>query len=127
MDPKETANPARNFHVPLADRIRAMGGAPAYVTRLRFIEDQEEKLLVSLARALRESERDAELALAKFELERLNRAIENHNRYFPIEANLPIDLRTGLPRHGQKPFEARPRWTPERALAEARGLVAKNL
>jgi hypothetical protein len=116
----ETSNPARNFTIPLADRIRALGGAPAYVTRLRFIEDHEEKFVHKVAEAMRESPEAVALAMARIDLARLNRAIDSHNRYYPIEANLPIDMTTGLPRNRGGVFKPMQLWTEARLLDEAR-------
>lgn len=122
---QETINPARNFSIPPADRVRALAGAPAYIVRLRFIEDHEEKFVRKVAEAMRESQHAVDLALARIDLGRLNRAIDSHNRYYPIEANLPIDLTTGLPRHSRGGlFQPRTPWTEERLLAEARDLLA---
>lgn len=123
--PFETSNPARNFTIPLADRIRALGGAPAYITRLRFIEDHEETFVRKVADAMAKSPAAVDLALARIDLQRLNRSIESHNRYYPIEANLPIDLTTGLPRHARGGlFRPRAKWTEARLLSEARALLS---
>jgi hypothetical protein len=95
-----------NFKISLADRLRAAAGVPAYVRRKRRIEDLEEALL----QALDELERDAQKenpdnpfgaqqafldAAEKLDLRLLNDLIERHNHYYPIEANLPCDLKTG--------------------------------
>jgi hypothetical protein len=77
--------PATNFAVPLAEKVRARGGLPEHLYRLGVIE----RLITRLTNQLRE-EPDA-----KLDLSRLNELIEKHNRYYPIEANLPIDTRTG--------------------------------
>src|SRR5258706_7310444 len=50
--PVETILPARNFTISLADRVRALDGAPAYITRKRTIEDLEEWLVERIASVL---------------------------------------------------------------------------
>jgi hypothetical protein len=91
----ETISPPRNFTLSLDERLRAYAqGVPGYMRRRRRIEDLEEKLLRAVAaaevpaEALESKEAAANLAL-------LNELIAKHNRYYPIEANLPMDLRTG--------------------------------
>jgi hypothetical protein len=93
--PEDTVSPARNFALSADERVRAyMSGAPAYALRRRRIED----LQAQLAKMLREpgdlqpTELRARLAQG---LERLNMLIDKHNRYYPIECNLPIDVATG--------------------------------
>jgi len=96
MEPKlvDTVAPPRNFTLSLEDRLRAYAqGAPGYIRRRRRIEDLEERLIGKIASAAApvdatsSAEFTAELAL-------LNDLIARHNRYYPIEANLPIDVRT---------------------------------
>lgn len=95
----DTAVPVRNFTIPLAERVRAMGGAPAYITRKRQIEDIEEALVNRIAELLLESESAALAFFARRwfigRLARLNALIATHNRYYPTEANLPMDPLTG--------------------------------
>jgi len=90
----------RNFSVSTAERVRALlGGPPAYALRRRRIEDLE----VEIVRAIRAHEAKTEArfdpSAAPAALERavssLRALIEAHNRYYPIEANLPIDVATG--------------------------------
>jgi hypothetical protein len=91
----DTVAPPRNFTLSIEERLRAYAqGAPGYIRRRRRIEDLEARLIQKLAAApaaveiLSSAEVGAELAL-------LNDLIGRHNRYYPIEANLPIDVRTG--------------------------------
>jgi hypothetical protein len=91
----DTVAPPRNFTLSIEDRLRAYAqGAPGYIRRRRRIEDLEEQLVRRLAAAVdpaveaRSVEVVADLAL-------LNDLIGKHNRYYPIEANLPVDVRTG--------------------------------
>lgn len=92
---ESSASPARNFTLSVEDRLRAMAGGPrAYMRRRRRIEDLQSEIVQDI------------VALGDFDVDRipqrilkkigvLNDLIDRHNRYFPIEANLPIDPRTG--------------------------------
>jgi hypothetical protein len=122
---------ARNFTIPLEERVRAMGGPPAYVRRKREIEDLEERLMVAIAdheerRAALEDDA-AELARlgtlprgAAKAIERLNDLIDRHNRYYPIEADLRIDPRSGRLIDGTRPWAPRPAVTLADLVAAAR-------
>ena len=93
--PLETVAPPRNFTLSVEDRLRAYAqGAPSYIRRRRRIEDIEAKLLARLSAAAAPAELAASAPLVE-ELALLNDLIERHNRYYPIEAQLPIDIRTG--------------------------------
>jgi hypothetical protein len=102
-DSAETAAPARNFTVPVEQRLRAAaGGLPAYIRRKRAIEDLRETILRELAEhcaSAMSCGADAVLhARAKApvrEIERLRELVARHNRWYPIEANLPIHPKTG--------------------------------
>jgi hypothetical protein len=90
----DTAAPPRNFTLSIEERLRAYAaGPPGYLLRRRRIEDLEARLLDKIAaaaapvEAASSPEVTAELAL-------LNDLIARHNRYYPIEANLPIDVRS---------------------------------
>ena len=95
-----------NFKISLDARVRAAAGVPAYMRRKRRIEDLEEALRQALVEvyqdALAELEGDEQAARAAMldsakamDLGLLNDLIERHNRYYPIEANLPTDPKTG--------------------------------
>jgi hypothetical protein len=101
---RETAAPDRNFTLATEERVRAVvAGPPAYVRRLRIIEDLEAAILRLLASGQHERQ-------AKWLLDRLNDLVSRHNRYYPIEAKLALDPRTGqlLDRDGKhwKPMPA---------------------
>jgi hypothetical protein len=101
----ETGAPDRNFTLATEERVRALvAGPPAFTRRLRAMEDLEAAIVHLLASGERE-------AHARWLLDRLNDLVSRHNRYYPIEANLPIDPRTGelLDRDGRhwKPKPAR--------------------
>jgi hypothetical protein len=131
-----SADPPRNFTLAVGERIRAMTiGAPAYATRKKHLEDLEERHVRTLvvfhdalvakhgaqheliARALRDK-------AAAIDVKRMNVLVEAHNRYYPIEANLPTDLRTGhYLVYGRRWVPEEP-WTTERLLERARAVIA---
>src|ERR1700722_17725996 len=99
----ETADPARNFTLTTEERVRAAAsGPPAFMRRLRSIEDLEEgivRVLAGLCEEARASGQPAEShareAAPRNALERLNDLIARHNRWYAIEANLPMRPGTG--------------------------------
>lgn len=119
-----TSSPVRNFTIRLEDRVRSYGEPPAYSRRLRGIEDTVERTLDDLLAALDVSMAAAQRVLARVDLAKLNRAIAEHNRNFPMEANLPIDVETGRPRIAEGLFEPMQPWTEETFLQAAEDLRA---
>jgi hypothetical protein len=85
----------------LAGQLQGM----AYMRRLRAIEDGEARHLTELEgawRTLAETEQDeAAFALAwrevasAWDFRRINDLIAKHNAYYPIEARVPMNPRTG--------------------------------
>ena len=124
----ETLDPARNFSLTLEERVRAVAaGPPAFIRRLRSIEDLEEGIVRVLAERLEEARAagDDAPAHARAEaplraLERLNELISRHNRWYPIEANLPMRPRTGemIDRNGEN-WRPMPERTLDDLLARA--------
>jgi hypothetical protein len=126
----ETLTPPRNFSISTADQVRAAAGPPAYMRRRRHIEDLEaslrEMVATAVARAggveaLRGSARGPDAAavaavLSALEgsvaavrcLRELNRLIAAHNRYYPIEANLPLDPVSRLELDRGRPYQPMP-------------------
>ena len=97
----QSAVAPRNFTVHLDERVRGLAGPPAYSERKRRIEDIEHEL-VAAVRALVPPADGSGLAwedllttLMKKRFVTLNELIASHNRYYPIEANLPMDVTTG--------------------------------
>ncbi len=134
-----SADPPRNFSLSVGDRIRALTiGPPAYATRKKNVEDLVErhlKALVALhdARVSRLGATDevamTEALLAKaatFDVARLNRLIATHNRYYPIEASLPTDVRTGDYLVNGRPWLPDEPWSAARFVAETRRLIAER-
>ena len=91
----QTLSPARNFALSLEQRIAAaMNGPPPYAARLRKIELLRERLVNDLAKHEDVPSDSLPMAIVRG-LEALNRLIDDHNRFFPIERNLPMDVATG--------------------------------
>jgi hypothetical protein len=124
--------PAMGFKLTMAERARAAMGPPAYLLRRRAIEDLELLILERLRQVrARHASGLLELGGTSFEelaarfvgrdLARLNELIDRHNRYYCIEANLPLDPRTGLYVDGGKPFERMRPFRFEDLLARSAG------
>ena len=104
-DVDELLGPSRNFSISTDERVKGLGGLPAHLRRLGRIEQMSERAKVIAARVrARQEPHEALDALVRT----INVLIEAHNLYFPIEANRPIDRKTGLPLHGDAPFRKRP-------------------
>jgi hypothetical protein len=92
--PVDTVAPPRNFTLSAAERLQAYAqGPPRYMRRRRRIEDLEARLIATIAAAEAPAETAASPEVTA-ELALLNDLIARHNRYYPIEANLAIDVRT---------------------------------
>ena len=115
----DTAAPPRNFTLSLEDRLRAYAqGVPSYIRRRRRIEDLEERLIRRLVAAPAPAEALASAEVVD-DLAQLNDLIARHNRYYPIEANLPIDVRSGRLLERGAPWRPLPAITPADLLARA--------
>jgi hypothetical protein len=79
---------------------------PRFMERLREIEDELAVHRIRLARAHERLRRACDGDAARFEerwravalawrFDRVNELIRQHNDYYPIERNLPVDPRTG--------------------------------
>jgi hypothetical protein len=132
-----SADPIRNFTLTTDERIRALTiGVPAWAARKRKIEDDEVRYtreLVELHDKLVRKHRtptEIELALVSaataFDLDKLNRLVAQHNRYYPIEANLPMDGKTGGYLVYGKPWFPESPYTPQRFVGLARAALAKR-
>jgi hypothetical protein len=84
--------------------LRAAGGPLLYMRRLRQIEEGtrlHEEALAQRRAELAETTPPAELEAAwraeahAWDFGAVNRLIEQHNRWYPVEAQLPMDPRTG--------------------------------
>jgi hypothetical protein len=117
----ETTLPQRNFSISAAEIARAaIAGPPAWSLRLRRIENLEEEIVVALAEALANGAEPPSTLPTPLERKRvqLEELVVAHNKYYPIEANLPMSPRTLLVMDGGAPWQERPLPTTE-ALVEA--------
>jgi len=105
-----------SFKIGLDEYIKAMDGAPAWVMRLKRIEDwmdqtsakaHEEWVETALENVDNAGNfrREWMRYVENFDFSRVNKWICDHNEYFPIEANLPYDIRTGKILYGGRPFK----------------------
>ena len=110
----------RHFRQEADSYIASMGGPLPYMVRLRTIHDEieehERRLAAAWAEVAAECAGDAEefarrwrRRAGRWSFAGLNELIERHNRWFPIEARLPMDPRTGdYALVGGKPYRRRP-------------------
>ena len=87
----------RNFTADPGSYLASLGGPLPYMTRLREIDRLTAEHEEALA-AVREQVRDgAEWAavVAAWDFGDVNDLIDRHNRWYPVEARLPMDPRTG--------------------------------
>jgi hypothetical protein len=117
-----TGAPQRNFDMPAEERVRAIvAGPPAFARRLRAIEDLEEAIVRELGLEAEGSMRGSFVVAAYAKLQELT---ARHNRYYPIEADLPTCPRTEqLLDRGGRPW--RPRSCPSLDELRARGSTAR--
>jgi hypothetical protein len=131
------AAPIRNFTLSTDERIRALTiGVPAWAARKRRIEDDEAKYVAELVElhdrltARRCPDGDLEIALVTaataIDLAKLNDLVRAHNRYYPIEANLPMDRRTGSYLAYGRAWRPEAPYSPERLVALARAVVERR-
>jgi hypothetical protein len=87
----------RNFRADAGAYLASLGGPLPYMTRLREIDRltaaHEEALRVALAE-VRDPAEGRALAEA-WDFGEVNDLIDRHNRWYPVEARLPMDPRTG--------------------------------
>jgi hypothetical protein len=115
--------PSRNFNLSLAERVRAREGLPAHLHRKRRIEDLLNIALDGLRQLrLRGVDEETLRAAARaLDLRPLNALIDRHNRCYPIEANLPIDPRSG------DTLELGRRWAPLEPVSRRAAVAARLL
>jgi hypothetical protein len=131
------ADPVRNFSLSMAERVRAMAiGVPAYAARKRRIEDAEARYvaalleihedLVAKGRSKAAIDDALEAAAHAIDLTKVNALVVTHNRYYPIEANLPMDRRgRGYLVSGHL-WEPEQPYTAERLLTLARATLDRR-
>lgn len=122
----------RNFRPDVAGYVVSLGGPRPYMQRLREIEalvERHERELGAAWQALADECHDrAAFArrwreqVERHRFDEVNELIERHNRFFPVEARLPMDPRTGDfvlvggDRYDRRPLDAA--WVLERFPAE---------
>jgi len=87
----------RNFRVEADNYLASLGGPLPYMQRLREIELGTERHLTRLAEAYAEHGGDPAAwrrVAGRWDFGDINDLIDRHNRYYPIEARLPMDPRT---------------------------------
>jgi hypothetical protein len=95
----------RNFRPDVENYVASLGGPRPYMQRLReierLVERHERELAEALANLRTECREPNDFARRWHELaarqrfDEVNDLIDRHNRFFPIEARLPMDPRTG--------------------------------
>lgn len=129
-----SVDPPRNFTLSVDERIRALTiGPPAYAVRKRKIEETEERWVEELLdlhatlaakdRGREEIEATLREAAAGFDYAKQNALVTTHNRWYPVEANLRIDPRTGGYLVHGRPWQPEAEYTPSRILERALQLI----
>ena len=109
---EQTASPQRNFTLTTAERVQAIvTGPPAWARRRKHIEELGAQILAA--------HREGRARDAKKKLAELVTLVDQHNAYYPIEANLPLDPETSRSMEFGEPWKPLPRPTIESLLAEA--------
>ena len=97
--------PQMVMKIPMEKLVQSMFGPPKYALRARRIEDKTDKLMKEITteyiNMVDRFGKDPEIFaqqwkeyIGSLELKELNDLIERHNMYYPVEANLNIDLKT---------------------------------
>jgi hypothetical protein len=110
----------RRFRAEPDRYLASLGGPLPFMRRLRQIDDEIEALTARLAEAYAERVDDAawRRLAERWDFGEVNDLIDRHNRYYPIEARLPMDPRTrdyvkiGGRSYRREPLDAR--WILER-------------
>ena len=132
-----SADPVRNFSLGVGERIRALTiGVPAWAARKRRIEDAEERhvrelvelhdTLVTKGRSTREIELAVVAEANAINLTKLNELVRLHNRYYPIEANLAMDRKTGNYLVYGRAWTAEEPYSAARFVALARAVIDRR-
>jgi hypothetical protein len=102
----------RNFRAEPDNYLASLGGPLPYMRRLRQIEEETEQHEAALAAAYAEHAGDPagwRRVAARWDFTDVNELIEKHNRWYPIEARLPMDPRTrDYVKVGGRPYRREP-------------------
>ena len=122
----DTAVPARNFTISIEAQISALvTGPPPFAVRQRRIEDLVEDVVGALCEIERTSARSIPIAVVR-RIDEANALIREHNKYYPIERNLPMDGVTGNLLELGEPWRPRPALALDDLRAEARARLAEE-
>jgi hypothetical protein len=86
----------RRFRAEPDRYLASLAGPLPFMRRLRQIDDEIEALTMSLSQAYAERKDDASWrrVAERWDFGEVNELIERHNRWYPVEARLPMDPRT---------------------------------
>ena len=102
----------RNFRAEPDSYFASLGGPLPYMQRLRAIETETEQHLARLAEAYAEHGDDPAAwrrVAERWDFGAVNDLIERHNRFYPVEARLPMDPRTrDFVKVGGRPYRREP-------------------
>jgi len=114
----------RNFNSDAGSYLASLGGPLPYMTRVREIAALVARHEHELSQEYETLDADAWLEyVERLDFGEVNELIDRHNRWFPIEARLPMDPRTGEfalvngEHYAKDPLDAR--WVLERFPARA--------
>lgn len=84
----------RAFRADAANYLAALGGSLPYMQRLNQIDAAVEAHERRLAEAYKEQRENWRAVAERWDFADVNELIAKHNRWFPVEARLPMDPRT---------------------------------
>ena len=84
----------RAFRADAANYLTALGGPLPYMQRIRQIDELIELHERRLAEAYAARSGDWRAVAERWDFEDVNELIDKHNRWFPMEARLPMDPKT---------------------------------
>lgn len=82
------------FRPDAANYLASLGGPLPYMQRLRLIDELTGRHERRLAEAYEERRDDWPAVAERWDFEDVNELIAKHNRWFPVEARLPMDPKT---------------------------------
>jgi hypothetical protein len=102
----------RNFRPEADTYVVSLGGPRPYMQRLRQIEHEIDRHLERLAEAYAEHRGDPRAwrrTVERWNFSEVNDLIDRHNRWYPLEARLPMDPRTrDFVKVGGRPYRREP-------------------
>jgi hypothetical protein len=102
----------RNFRPEADTYVASLGGPRPYMQRLRQIEHETDRHLEQLAEAYAEAGGDPaewRRIVERWDFEDVNELIDKHNRWYPLEARLPMDPRSrDFVKVGGRPYRREP-------------------